>query len=360
MTSTDDELFRALVDGAAAETIVSGDGTVVRRVPTIDDLVEMVRAGQASFLSSTRDPEPLNDKQLGEVERLLLGARPAEPEWTPDTSVWEAALAEKRARPRSSWTSAVSVNGHTRHETCDCEPAPLSTWTPAPGGFVPPRKTAEALPELGLVNERERLAVDAARRDAERARAVGAERVRRALVVARRAQGMVETVDGWRKPPAWDPLAVAQFAWDLPEPPPLPEKKSSKLATVSARDTASALVSAPAAAWRLAGRTPKGRALRVPVVSYWSVSVGLGAVLGNLDTASFWVTQAVTLLVLVTAFLAITTGIEWMDGRTAPRCTRCRVVLAPHSDRLCRSCERDAMRWHGKTASGETRGLGAR
>jgi len=71
----------------------------------------------------------------------------------------------------------------------------------------------------------------------------------------------VDAMPPWPTPPAWDPLGVAPFAWDLPEPRPLPPVRRPKRATFY-RLLASAVLLATAAL------------LASDLVGWWHVWIG--------------------------------------------------------------------------------------
>ena len=80
-------------------------------------------------------------------------------------------------------------------------------------------------------------------------------------LTAQEAPRTVDAMPPWPPPPAWDPLGVAPFAWDLPEPRPLPPVRRSKRA-IFYRLLASAVLLATAAL------------LASDLVGWWHVWIG--------------------------------------------------------------------------------------
>ena len=122
------------------------------------------------------------------------------------------------------------------------------------------------------------------------------------------------TTAGTARPPSWDPLGAAPFAWDLPEPaapvPPRPPRSRLVPLTLAVALVASALV----AGLGLLGLVPLGV---TAVVGTALAVVGAGLVVGAFrNTGRSLIVAAVPLaLVLVAAAGAADRGVpDWVDG----------------------------------------------
>lgn len=110
-----------------------------------------------------------------------------------------------------------------------------------------------------------------------------------------------EDADGTPRPPSWDPLGAAPFAWDLPEPsaPPVPKPPRSRHAPVT---LAAALVAAAlVAGLGLLGLLPLGV---TPVVGTALAVVGIGLVVGAFRNKGRSLVVAAVPLALVLAAAA--------------------------------------------------------
>lgn len=121
-----------------------------------------------------------------------------------------------------------------------------------------------------------------------------------------------ETPAGTARPPSWDPLGAAPFAWDLPEPaaPPAPKPPRSKLGPVTLG--VALLATGAVAGLGLLGIVPLGV---TPLVATALAVVGAGLVVGAfLHRGRGLIVAAVPLaLVLVAAANGAGNG-PWRDG----------------------------------------------
>ncbi|WP_344029026.1 PspC domain-containing protein [Pseudonocardia kongjuensis] len=115
-----------------------------------------------------------------------------------------------------------------------------------------------------------------------------------------------------RAPPAWDPLGVAPFAWDLPEPGPEPAPPPRPRSRVTPVTLAVALVTAGmvgvvvlAAPGALPASAVPGAALAV---------VGIGLLVGAFRRAGRWLIPFAVLLAIVTWLATLLNGALGPDG----------------------------------------------
>ncbi|ANY07469.1 hypothetical protein AFB00_15520 [Pseudonocardia sp. HH130630-07] len=126
------------------------------------------------------------------------------------------------------------------------------------------------------------------------------------------AGGPVPAPDPGRRPPDWDPLGVAPFAWDLPEPGPAPVPPPEPRSKLTPVTLAVALVVAGMVgvlALTAPGLLP---ASAVPAAAL--AVVGVGLVVGAFRRAGRWLIPFALILALLTGLTSLLNGALGPDG----------------------------------------------